>query len=598
VSGNHFKVNGTAVSNGVGSAGLNLTDNDHTDVGTDLNARNLTTGLNFDAEVASDVVTPGNPNDVFVVLGGSGADTLLGTAGSDVLDGNNHPSQGAANDSDVLDGRAGNDRLFGRGGDDQLTGGAGNDTLDGGSGIDTAIYAAGAEIIETATGWAVKVGDEVDTLAGIEVVKIGDVTFRLVDQFGASAGGYQTIQAALNGAGTGDTIRVAKGDYAENLVIATDNVSLQGSDGRDSIIRTASSNITDGNVVTVLADDVSIRGFTITGVNSALNGPGQGATMPDGAITHAARLISNYQDSRGGGVAVENLTIEDNDLSHANRFAIVNFNTGLGGDSVSFGSIVTDNYIHDLAGFRAAADGSPTGTLRIAVYFGQNAFTDVTNNIIEDVGEGIQTVSLGTGEAADRPVYITGNTISAQRGMMINNHFTADVHTIVSGNTLTLAEHPTNPNTAIGIRVWSQFGATIDLQDNDIAGFRVGYQFANNPGEIVVSGGTLTGNGFGVSLYDNYGFGNHPGANNVVLSGLTINGSTIANVLVDDSASIANQLSVTLDAINPPVLGDAPADVELRGDTASFNANGFDGDLVIKADGANNELSAATATTC
>ena len=492
--------------------------------------------------------------------------------------------------ANLLSGGGGDDVLVGGAGNDTLDGGTGNDTLIGGAGSDIATYAAGATIVETATGWTVTHDGATDTLSGVESVTIGGTTYRLVDHFGASGGGFQTVQAAIDAAGTGDIVLVAAGDYAENLLITTAGVTLQGSAGRDSIIRTATTDLADGNVITVRADDTTIKGFTITGENNALGG---GVAMADGVVTHVARLISNYQDSRGGGASIDRLMVLDNDLSHANRFAITNYNDGAASSGPSSGSLVQDNYIHDLAGYRAG-----TTTLRSGVFIGPESYTDVVHNTIEDVGEGISTVSLGLGDLDGTPLRIIDNTISAQRGIFINNHYTAASHTILSGNTVTLAEHPTNANTAEGIRIWSFVnGGTVEVTDNDVSGFAYGYRLANNPGGITINGGTLSGNQIGVELYDSYGFGLVPGENQVTLAGVNITGSTVANVRISDSTTdtqatttSGTTLAVIFDAANPPVLGSAPADVILNGDTARFDANGFDGALTIRGNGTDNEL--------
>lgn len=486
----------------------------------------------------------------------------------------------------IIIGNSGDNALSGAGGADTLIGGAGDDTLDGGAGVDTVTYDEGARIEETATGWTVVEADgSTDALVGVERVVIGGTTYVLADQFGN--GGFQTVQAAIDAAASGDTVLVAAGDYAENLVITTADVTLLGSAGRASTIRTAVSDITDGNVITVRADDVTITGFTITGENAALTG---GATMLDGVVTHAARLISNYQDSMGGGASIDRLTVTDNDLSHANRMAVVNVNSGSASSGVSGGSLVQDNYIHDLAGLRAG-----TNTLRIGVLIGPENYTDIVDNIIENVGEGIQTNSLGVGDPDGSELRITGNTISAQRGIFINNHYTAASHTVVSGNTLTLAEDISNPGASSGIRVWSIFnGATIDLTDNNIDGYNWGYRLANNPGEVTIEGGTLSNNGYAIEVYDNYGFGNVAGENVVTVSGVAITGSTIANIHVADSNGIPVPQTIQFDAINPPTLGAAPVDVQLDGDTAKFVANGYAGDLTIVGDASDNELAGGT----
>ena len=55
--------------------------------------RNLTGDVVLDAGAAIGTLVPvGHPNDVVVVLGGTGHDTLTGTAGDDVIDGNNNPT--------------------------------------------------------------------------------------------------------------------------------------------------------------------------------------------------------------------------------------------------------------------------------------------------------------------------------------------------------------------------------------------------------------------------------------------------------------------------------------------------------------------------
>ena len=160
VDNNLFQHVGTGVSVGVSDDNVSLTNNDFTDVGDDFNFRNLTDDVNFDAEVAVDLLTPVvSPNDLVVVLGGSGNDHITGTSGADLIDGNNSPTNPGALDTDVLNGAGGNDLLFGRGGNDTLTGGTGDDTMDGGAGIDTAVLPAGATVVSNGTGWTANTAD-------------------------------------------------------------------------------------------------------------------------------------------------------------------------------------------------------------------------------------------------------------------------------------------------------------------------------------------------------------------------------------------------------------------------------------------------------
>jgi Ca2+-binding RTX toxin-like protein len=135
VAGNTFITNGTGTSVAFNLDNVSFADNNYEDTREDFNFRNLTTDIVFDAEVAVAAVTPVNPVvDAVVVLGGTGNDTISGTAGADVLDAN--ASGISVADNDTLEGRGGNDLLVGRGGADTLKGGEGTDVLLGGAGND------------------------------------------------------------------------------------------------------------------------------------------------------------------------------------------------------------------------------------------------------------------------------------------------------------------------------------------------------------------------------------------------------------------------------------------------------------------------------
>jgi Ca2+-binding RTX toxin-like protein len=97
-----------------------------------------------------------NPNALYNIFGGSGADNITGGNIGDFIQG--------GNGKDKLYGEGGNDELWGGGGDDMIYGGAGldvlygnegNDTLDGGDGNDLLL---GDEGNDTLTGGA---GDDV-----------------------------------------------------------------------------------------------------------------------------------------------------------------------------------------------------------------------------------------------------------------------------------------------------------------------------------------------------------------------------------------------------------------------------------------------------
>jgi Ca2+-binding RTX toxin-like protein len=118
---------------------------------TDYEGPNITGGSGDDTLVGTalpEIISGGSGNDLIRGLGGTddaygglGNDTLEGGAGNDRLsgdDGRDSLLGGIGNDE--LFGGAGSDTLLGGDGNDQLYPGSGNDSVDGGSGVDTAAY--------------------------------------------------------------------------------------------------------------------------------------------------------------------------------------------------------------------------------------------------------------------------------------------------------------------------------------------------------------------------------------------------------------------------------------------------------------------------
>ena len=83
------------------------------------------------------------------------------------------------------------------------------------------------------------------------VVKADSSTIKVPDDF-------PTIQEAVNNAGSGDTIFVRRGKYAENIVI-NKSITLMGEDREETIIDGGAR----GNVISIKASNVTVSGFTI-----------------------------------------------------------------------------------------------------------------------------------------------------------------------------------------------------------------------------------------------------------------------------------------------------------------------------------------------
>jgi hypothetical protein len=103
---------------------------------------------------------------------------------------------------------------------------------------------------------------------------------------------FDTIQGAVNAAGSGDTIRVCPGTYTETVKVQKPDLTILGANagrdatahgrGRESIV----TNIDAKGTVQLLEDDITWDGFTIRGVPKVQNGPGM-YTSP----THSGYVV-------------------------------------------------------------------------------------------------------------------------------------------------------------------------------------------------------------------------------------------------------------------------------------------------------------------
>ncbi|MCW2393507.1 beta strand repeat-containing protein [Sphingobium sp. B11D3A] len=181
------------------------------------------------------------------VVGGTGADVIIGDGMANSLDG------GAGNDT--ISGAGGNDTLLGNDGDDLLVGGAGNDVINGGSGVDTVdySYATSAQSINlsTTTAQTISSGD-VDTISNVENVIGGSGSDTITGSSGDNildggdgddrlkgGTGNDTI---IGGTGTND-VAIFAGTQASytistvnGAITITDNQpSVDGNDGVDTV---------------------------------------------------------------------------------------------------------------------------------------------------------------------------------------------------------------------------------------------------------------------------------------------------------------------------------------------------------------------------
>ncbi|GAB5460378.1 VCBS domain-containing protein [Hoeflea alexandrii] len=330
------------------------------------------------------------------IMGKGGNDTLRGGEGDDQLYGADKPAGSAAGEI----------------GDDRLEGGAGNDALIGGGGTDTAIYNGELTVGNFTTitdadpnsagipGWEINAngfGDGTDTLTGVQIVEgtdpVGAATGRFLL---VGNGGFASIQDAVDAAVDGDTILIAAGTYAENVVV-DEAITLIGMGGATSVIidpasgagLTVSGNIGSG---TVTIDGIGFQGGT-NGVSAS------------GAVTlgHLEILNSSFSGNSQHGVFVNGKSDGIGNVTVAGS----SFTDNGDGSSNGDGDIVLFEYRGD-ATIQNVTINNATGTADTAIQVAGFEQADY------DVNDPIGTVVIDTvevnGAFAKVGVYIQGYT--------------------------------------------------------------------------------------------------------------------------------------------------------------------------------------------
>lgn len=315
-SGNDFSDNSTSVY-----SGFNNTDTSTVDFGT---------GNTYGGD---DIVIVGNG-------------TYSNTETQDARFNWNGGDAANATGDQAISGAAQPDDLSGGGGDDVITGGGGNDIIDGGEGGETAVgdtaqYAAdlsASDIVFDTDHWEVSAGAEgTDTLTNVERVVDGNgETFLLV-----GAGGYATIQDAIDAATAGDTVLIADDTYTEDVTLK---------DGVNVIGQSESGVVIQGIVTTPATfTNATISGFTVNNVGDDMLLDMTGTTVVTDVVFHdvtfalaadftgyvaigngqsvPAMVLSDGADADNAGLTFRDVTMATNNfLAGTTAFVYTTFN--------------------------------------------------------------------------------------------------------------------------------------------------------------------------------------------------------------------------------------------------------------------------------
>ncbi|MBC7985644.1 MAG: hypothetical protein H7X93_03100 [Sphingomonadaceae bacterium] len=379
---------------------------------------------------------------------------ILGTNGNNNLNG--------TGDDDQIYARGGQDTINGGGGDDLIfiePSPAGSDTIDGGAGADTVVleidfadvtvsYSAG-QLVFTSQDDSTS-----ETMVNVEQIGFTDQVVLVV-----GAGGYSSIQEAIDAASDGTLILVAEGTYTEQITIdGRSDITIQGV-GDVTITAPAdlaingSSDYFGDQVRAVIgvtdSTNIDIKGVTVDGAFAGDTTAGSNGDELSGiAYLNSSGdvddvTIDNVGNSQGGGLF---------GLQHGSGFFVDN--SGLvSGNQVS----VTNSTITDF---------QKTGALIIG------ADVNFSGNTVTGVG--------ATGLTAQN-----GIQIALSEGTLDDNVISAIGYTVPTGGTYfyssgIIAYEPSGPlgfdgNTITGVGAAGEFAA-LDL--SDVNGIEVG--FTNN----------------------------------------------------------------------------------------------------------------------
>lgn len=481
--------------------------------------------------------------------------------------------------ANTITGNSGNNTLDGAGGDDILIGGGGNDVLIGGTGIDTAVYADPVTLTVNGGGWTATSGgsEGTDTLSGIEIVDTGAANKVLL----VGAGGFASIQAAIDAASAGDTIEIAAGTYAEHVNVNKADLTLHA----NGVVTVTGTLLSDNGIA-----PGGLRAYGQT--HSSYNGnAGDGVTISANGVTLDGLTITNFVNGVRFAVDTADTTITNVTFS-SNPFGIEKSTTAnIDGLAIN-GGLFTDGYIgidfakatgvgNELEGtaVNVQIDGTSFTHLDAkGIYVEALADSTIQNITMNDVGQFGGWAPMGafgrTGAGIDinlkagtyqgivvEDFHLTDTGASNRNGAAASDPIGGAITVKARADGSTYGPAPAVVTDQVTIR-----NGTIDGSTS--TGIRAGEPGKNNPGpEIQVSN-------VGISGADHTG--THGDINNQTLSVLHYTG-TSGNDTIFTSAASTGTIELTGGGGNDSLTGHGEFDAALFSGTlttASFSFNG------------------------
>jgi parallel beta-helix repeat protein len=276
-----------------------------------------------------------------------------------------------------------------------------------------------------------------ETVTGLGSSNTFTVDIPQVNNTNQAAGGYTSIQGAIDAASSGDSIEVEPATYDETVTVNTENLTLTSTgDKSNTDIRNTNTNA-DGMLVT--ANDVTVDGFNIIQDVSASGKSGLAVTGDRPTIQNCTIDINGgvsnalFYQSAGGTVDSVDINTDDN--------ATVGINIDFGDSSTT----IQNTTINDTSAVGIdATNGSGDVTIdNCTVTDSQGNMTNgivikdtitVQNTTVKNCsGSGILCDTAGAGASGST---ITGCTISDTTGNMTNGIDIQETVTVNGGTSV------------------------------------------------------------------------------------------------------------------------------------------------------------------
>ena len=404
---------------------------------------------------------------------------------------------------------------------------------------------------------------------------------------------YTTIQAAIDNAGTGDTIRVYAGTYAETIVVDVD-VSIVGNGTSDTMISTVGANIVSLTASGASISKVQVVGGTTAGISISTSDCiveqvyCQGNTRGIGLYGADDNYIGNstFTSNSYAGIGVYsgsdrneffNATADSNGNFGLDVFTSSTFNMF---ESCSFDKNANNGVlINGGSDNNTIANSTMDGNTNYGFSLTQSQYTTVfgcsasnnTNNhgmVIYDTISNNLFSELVVDSNGQAGVNIDGDSYSRYDNITITNSGSYGFD-VINADNLTFLDCIVKGSIEHGMQI--MLSSDLDIIDNDVSKNTYGIYLENCVGCNVGRNMVNQNDGHGIGLQDSGGisgnriFENHVKANGLIQggfqAGLTFAAFTIGSGnVIENNEFIGNQKGIVL-------LANAVTGNDIRGNT-------------------------------